>query len=144
MKIKIKWFKETGKFYAEGLVEIGNIQIWENDFKQTIVDNQNCLISEWVNHDFYVMIDTTQMQDDDVNFHGFYTHLFMPDAFKGMKESDTHTNHKGGKQPTCFCGICRRCKRRKWDADHWRKKYSVSDEELEKRLNEKFRKEGWD
>lgn len=87
MKIQVKWFKETGKFYSGGLVEIGNNRLFDEGFKQAIVDNQDNMLDEWVNHGFYVVTDSTEEQDNNPKFTGFYTYLFHPEAFKGMQKS---------------------------------------------------------
>lgn len=38
-----------------------------------------------------------------------------------------------GKKPSCVCGNCHKCKKRKWDADY-RRLSKVSDEGLERRM----------
>ena len=88
-QIQVKWFKLSGKYYTSGLVEVNDTHIWEPEFKQAIVDNQTALVDSWTEHDtdWYVMTDSTPEQDADPNFHGFYTHIFFPGAFKGMKKS---------------------------------------------------------
>jgi hypothetical protein len=45
--------------------------------------------------------------------------------------------HRGGRPPSCFCGTCRKCKRRAWDATYY-KKTKVTDEELEAKLDKYF------
>jgi len=58
-----------------------------------------------------------------------------------------HTNHCGGKRPTCYCGVCLTCRHRAYDAkSRLRKKISdaISDDELTLRLIEKFFAAGWD
>lgn len=47
--------------------------------------------------------------------------------------------------PACVCGQCRRCKRRGYRAKYYASRPRlISDAELERRLIEKFLKEGWD
>ena len=52
-------------------------------------------------------------------------------------------NHNSGGKPTCLCGNCKLCKHRIANRK-WKKKTKTSDEDLEKKMNEKFQKEGWD
>lgn len=86
MQIRVDWFKGTGKWYSGGLVEVGEARLWEPEFKQAIVNNQNNLVDSWVDNEFYVVCSNTQQQDDDPEFTGFHHVLFKQDAFKGMKK----------------------------------------------------------
>lgn len=59
------------------------------------------------------------------------------------------SGHNGGRKPICLCGCCRVCKQRLVNQNFRRREkglkiLDISDEELEKRLVAKFRKEGWD
>jgi hypothetical protein len=47
----------------------------------------------------------------------------------------------GGRKPQFFDAL--HVQKRKWDADYLRRR-ATTDEELEQRLEEKFRREGWD
>lgn len=87
MKIRVDWFKDSGKWYSGGLVEIGETMIWQPEFKQAIVDNQDELLDTWVDHEYYVVCSNTKEQDDDPEFKGFHHVLFKPDAFAGMKKA---------------------------------------------------------
>lgn len=87
-KIQVDWFKGTGKWYSGGLVEVHNHPIWRPEFKQAIVDNQNELVPEWVNDEFYVVCSTTESQDADPEFKYFCNILFRPGAFSGMRKNE--------------------------------------------------------
>lgn len=88
MQIRVDWFKPSGKWYSGGLVEIGDLRIWDDGFKQAIVDNQNELVDEWtVDNDFTVVCSNTEAQDNDPNFSGFHHILFRLHHFDGMIKS---------------------------------------------------------
>lgn len=86
MFIKVDWFKSTGKWYGSGVINITDgILLHDAEFKQEIVNNQQILLDGWQENDYYVVTRETPGDEMSPNFHGFFAHLFMPDAFKGMK-----------------------------------------------------------
>lgn len=86
MRIRVDFFKITGKWYEGDEVEIGDAKLWMGEpFRQAIVDNQYILTDGWQNDDyFYVVTRDLPMYDDDPNYHDFFYALFTPDKFKGM------------------------------------------------------------
>jgi len=91
-KIRVDWYKATGKWYSGGLVEVYDHFIWCPEFKQAIVDNQNELVPEWVDDEFFVICQTTESQDTDPEFKYFCNILFHPGAFSGMRKSKLKEN----------------------------------------------------
>ena len=47
MKILVTWYRDTGKYYSSGEVQIDESYIWSDDFKQKIVDRQDVLRDGW-------------------------------------------------------------------------------------------------
>ena len=97
MKIKVDWYKLSGKWYSGDLVEIGETQLWQPEFKQAIVDNQKELVESWNqsrDDGFFVVTSTTDEQDNDPNFHGFYNALFTPDKFFGIVKTPTRSTQE--------------------------------------------------
>ena len=85
MKIRIDWYKESGKWYAGEEIEIsGNYRIWEEEFLQEIVDNQNQLIEGWQGDQFIVVTGDLQKYDEDPNYDKFYHQLFPQGRFLGI------------------------------------------------------------
>lgn len=84
MQIEVDWYKETGKWYTGGLVEIGNYKLYEPEFMQSIVDNQMSLVDGWQNHRFIVVTRDLDTLLPDPEFQGFHCHLFTPERFQGM------------------------------------------------------------
>lgn len=87
MKIRIDWYKESGKWYAGEEIEIsGNYHIWEEEFLQEIVDNQNQLIDGWQADQFIVVTGDLQKYAEDRNYQKFYHQLFPQGRFLGIKK----------------------------------------------------------
>lgn len=91
MVINVDFYKPSGKWYAGGLVDIGDAVLYKKEeFKQAIVDAQHILFDEWMNNsEFYVV--TSPCKEDDDRFDGltakFVNALFLPHEFQGMKRS---------------------------------------------------------
>lgn len=87
MKIQVDWYKETGKWYCGEEVEIGEAKLWDTEFKQAIVDNQNQL-ANWprVNSRFYVVTRDTEANVLNPEFRGFNSALFTPGVFAGYRK----------------------------------------------------------
>ena len=89
MKFKVSWYRETGKWYVDDEVDVGDVRYcFEGDFKQAIVDSQEALTDGWQDHGFYIV---TNAREEDLNnplIHGFfYERLFFPNSFAGMKRN---------------------------------------------------------
>ena len=80
--IKLMWFKQSGKYYTSGTAQIPDgVYMWDPEYKQAIIDTQDGLVEQWVNDEFYLM---TDYDGDD---EGFFTALYKPYEFEGMKKS---------------------------------------------------------
>lgn len=80
--VDIKFYKSTGKFYSSGKAVV-NHYLFEDGFKQDIVNTQSELRDGWQDHENFYLVVTAP---EHVN--GFFEHLFMPGAFKGIKKED--------------------------------------------------------
>lgn len=81
--IDVNFYKKTGKWYESCQINVDHY-IFEDEFKQEIVDKQTALIDGWQNNDYYVVISDTYENNKDPNYHGFYNRLFLSNVFKGM------------------------------------------------------------
>ena len=90
MIIRVNWFKPTGKWAYGGNVEITDeTYIFNDNFKQQIVDNQKELVETWTESDYFVLTQNHPADDLSPNFKGFHNHLFMPGSFKGIRKKNT-------------------------------------------------------
>jgi len=75
-RVKLTFFKPSGKWYASGEAIISH-GLWDLDkFKQDILNTQTALVPNWAG-EFSVM---TESLDEEV----FATHWFPASAFSGM------------------------------------------------------------
>jgi hypothetical protein len=90
MRIRVDFYKQTGKWYAGDEVEIGDARLWMGEqFRQAIVDNQHILFDGWQDDDyFYVVTSDLPEYDDDPNYTAFSCALLTPDKFAGMKRNE--------------------------------------------------------
>lgn len=80
MKIQVNFYKETGKYYSGGVVDIGDTPAWDTDaVKQAIVDNQGILMDGWQNGGSYYVVIGNVSDDDD-----FCMRHFGVNDFRGM------------------------------------------------------------
>lgn len=86
-EIKVDWYTQTGKWYCGGMVEVSLPVLDTHKLKQDIVDNQSDMSDNWINSGYFVVISTTDTQDEDSHFMYFCNFLLMPDAFAGMIKS---------------------------------------------------------
>ncbi|MFJ8531138.1 hypothetical protein [Bacillus sp. NPDC094106] len=89
LTIKVTFFKEYGKYYSHGNVNIGKARLWQgNDsFKQAIIDNQTTLTDSWIGN-MHVVTEDLQEYELDPNYKEFSGALFFADEFKGMKRTE--------------------------------------------------------
>ena len=88
MIIQVDWFKNSGKWWYGGPLEIrDDTYLWSDDFKQQIVDNQKIIGDNWQESDYYYVVTRNHPGDEmSPNFRGFHFYLFKPGAFKGIKK----------------------------------------------------------
>lgn len=86
--IKVTFFKESGKYYTHGKVDIGKVRLWQGDdsFKQAIVDNQTMLTDSWIGN-MHVVTEDLPEHDSDPNYREFSSALILAHEFRGMKRT---------------------------------------------------------
>jgi len=96
MKILVTWYRDTGKYYSSGEVEIDESYIWEDEFMQKIVDRQQVLRDGWQSGaNNYIVV--TQDLDSELAYYEkanpgktqFHWHLFLPGAFNKFRKTTT-------------------------------------------------------
>ncbi|HSH24051.1 MAG TPA: hypothetical protein VLA13_00735 [Massilibacterium sp.] len=75
--IDVSFYKQTGKWYASGTAVVNHF-LFEEGFKQDIVDTQTELVDGWQNDSFYVVTSAPE------HVNGFFKALFEPGTFKGF------------------------------------------------------------
>lgn len=78
--IDVTFFKKTGKYYTSTRAVVNHF-IFEDGFKQDIVNTQDTLHDGWQGEYFVVT-----SAPEHVN--GFFEGLFHPKEFEGIKEED--------------------------------------------------------
>jgi hypothetical protein len=82
MLIQVDWYKETGKWYTGGQVEIEPMP-WEDGIREAILRNQKILVAGWENEgEFYVVVDDIPESKNDPNYRMTYSRLYKPEDFK--------------------------------------------------------------
>lgn len=82
LKVKVTFYKRGGKFYSNGYAYVNHF-LFEDEYRQDIVDTQDSLMDGWQNDEFYV----TVTEHDDSTQH-FNERLFMPGAFAGFRRKE--------------------------------------------------------
>lgn len=93
--IQVDFYKDTGKWYSGGRVNIGDTRLWHGDekIKQAIIDNQEILSESWIGQ-FNVVTSDLPETEDDPNYREFTGGLFFANAFDGMKKTKNCTTVK--------------------------------------------------
>lgn len=77
--IDVTFYKQSGKFYSSGVAVVNNY-LFDEGFKQDIVNTQNSLADGWQDHeDFYVVTSAPE------HVNGFFEQLWQPGSFRGIK-----------------------------------------------------------
>ena len=85
MKIRVDFYKLSGKWAYGGGVEIGETHLWEVAFLQAIVNNQEILHNGWqgrydvVTNDLY---ENWRLKE----YTGFFKNIFKANKFAGLKK----------------------------------------------------------
>lgn len=78
--VNLKWFKESGKFAYSGRAVVNHF-LFEDGFKQDIVNTQDSIRDGWQDHsDMYLVVTAPE----EVN--GFFEVLYTPGRFAGIKK----------------------------------------------------------
>src|SRR5687767_3640388 len=90
MFIQIDWFKQTGKWAYGGETQVQDgTYLFDEDFKQQIVNNQKIILDGWQDSDFYhIVISDTHADSLSPNYRGFFKYYFAPGSFKGIKKRE--------------------------------------------------------
>lgn len=81
MKIQVDFYKDTGKWYSGGIVDIGDTPGWDTDkVKQAVVTHQHIMGDGWQDHRYYYVVVNNTNDNDD-----FCMRLFKPMDFYGMR-----------------------------------------------------------
>ena len=85
--IDVDFYKPSGKWYTNCRAVV-NHYLFEDEFKQDIVDTQDGMSDGWQDGDYYVVTSVPE------HVNGFFNALFKPGDFAGIKKR----NDKDGKQ----------------------------------------------
>ena len=77
--IDVKFYKASGKWYTSTQAVVNHL-IFEDGFKQDIVDTQCGLVDGWQDDDDYYVVTSVP---EHVN--GFFEAMFHPGEFRGFK-----------------------------------------------------------
>lgn len=87
-KIRVNFWKPTGKWYESCVVEFPNRHMSEEEIKQHIVDDQSALDRAWtLRSEYYVTLDSHPGDYEDVppKQSCFFNRLYKPGDFAGYK-----------------------------------------------------------
>jgi hypothetical protein len=74
--IDVTFYKESGKWYAKGYAVV-NHYLFDEEFKQDIVNTQTAMREGWQNNEYYVVTSAPK------HVNGFFEALFQPGEFWG-------------------------------------------------------------
>ena len=78
MKIQVDFYKQSGKWYEGGVVDIGTTAPWDTgEVIQAVVDNQGMLMDGWQGQ-YYVVVGNVSDDDD------FCMRHYMPSDCQGL------------------------------------------------------------
>lgn len=91
--IQVDFYKERGKWYTGGKVNIGDVRLWHGDeaMKQAIIDNQTIMSDSWIGH-YHVVTQDLPETEHDINYREFTGGLFLSHTFKGMSRKMAKAN----------------------------------------------------
>lgn len=87
LEIEVSFYKETGKYYAHGIVNIGDARLHQGDevFMQAIIDNQQLIAgNSWIGEYHVRTRDTTENWEHQ-DYHEFSNALFTADRWNRFK-----------------------------------------------------------
>jgi hypothetical protein len=80
--IDVAFYKSSGKWYASGKAVVNHF-IFEDGFKQDIVNTQTELVDGWQEDEFYVVTSAPE------HVNGFFEVLWKPGEFSGIKKDSS-------------------------------------------------------
>jgi len=95
MKILVTWYRDTGKYYSSGEVEIDCAQIWEDDLKQQIIDHQEVMRDGWQSSNYFVVtqdidVELATFEKANPGKTAFHWHLYLPGAFAKFRRQNSN------------------------------------------------------
>jgi len=75
MLVQVDYYKDTGKWYSGGRVEIDKMP-WESGIRDEIEKNQKILSSS--GHDFFMVVSDIPESENDPNYRMTYARLYHP------------------------------------------------------------------
>jgi hypothetical protein len=93
--IQVDFYKQSGKWYQGGRVNVGESRLWKGDFLQSVVDNQRILGEGWQGH-YYVVTADLPEYDTNPEYKEFSGALFTPERSEGLKRSGVETGLRIG------------------------------------------------
>lgn len=80
--IDVSFYKSSGKWYASGKAIVNHF-LFEDGFKQDLVNTQTELGDGWQEDEFYVVTSAPE------HVNGFFEKMFKPGAFRDFKREAT-------------------------------------------------------
>jgi hypothetical protein len=84
--IRVDWFKRSGKWYAGQELDVGDTKLYDDAFKQVIVDKQTQLYDGWQG-EFHVVTRDLDKHHELSEYKEFYMQLFDAAQFVGILRS---------------------------------------------------------
>ena len=84
MIIQVDFYKESGKWYAGGEVDLGDVRMYKDitAYKKAIINNQTILGTDWYKRGaYYVVTSDLPESEKDRNYTDFNHGLFFPGEF---------------------------------------------------------------
>ena len=86
MLVQVDWYRNTGKWYSGGRVEIEPLP-WQDGIREAILKNQKELVKGWEKAGYYYVVVTDIPESDaDPNYRMTYSRLYLPTDFLNLKE----------------------------------------------------------
>jgi len=85
MKIRVDFFRSSGKWYEGGEVDIGEARLWKGDLKQAIVNNQEIIHDGWQGS-YIVVTDDTHDNFIKEGYAEFFKWVYQIQDFINIKK----------------------------------------------------------
>lgn len=71
MKIRVDFYKPSGKWYTGGLVEIGDAKLWDKNFLDIVWENQDHLQKNYRDY-WTIVINDDPEEEKKETYHDFF------------------------------------------------------------------------
>ncbi|HWQ42790.1 MAG TPA: hypothetical protein VN456_12245 [Desulfosporosinus sp.] len=85
--IQVDFYKQSGKWYTGGRVNVGDSRLWKGDLLQAIVDNQHIVGGGWPGH-YYAVTEDLSEHNANPEYREFSGALFTPEQSNGLKRKE--------------------------------------------------------